>query len=168
MIHEIMFFSKIWFVKTSTRIMKYESRVVKSNPERKRLYRLRDRVLQLRYITISLVWLEMTFFSKIASHKIEKHSKFSQSIWYFDKVKSFWKFMIWFCYYCKKNCSLFWVQLMGTPFLHKLGQKMVIFSGFSNFFSELQYFNLGLLILLDILHGECILKQKVVVVQTPE
>ena len=30
----------------------------------------------------------MTFFSKIASHKIEKHSKFSQSIWYFDKVKS--------------------------------------------------------------------------------
>ena len=27
-----MFSSKIWFVKTSARIMKYESRVVKSNP----------------------------------------------------------------------------------------------------------------------------------------
>ena len=27
-----VFFAKIWFVKTSTRIEKYESRVVKSNP----------------------------------------------------------------------------------------------------------------------------------------
>ena len=29
-----MSFAKIWFVKTSTRIIKYESRVVKSNPVR--------------------------------------------------------------------------------------------------------------------------------------
>ena len=28
-----MFSAKIWFVKTSTRIAKYESRVVKSNPD---------------------------------------------------------------------------------------------------------------------------------------
>ena len=28
-----VFFAKIWFVKTSTRIVKYESRVVKSSPE---------------------------------------------------------------------------------------------------------------------------------------
>ena len=27
-----MFLSKIWFVKTSTRVVKYESQVVKSNP----------------------------------------------------------------------------------------------------------------------------------------
>ena len=33
MIREMyMFFAKIWFVKTSTRLVKYKSRVVKSNP----------------------------------------------------------------------------------------------------------------------------------------
>ena len=30
---KFVFSTKIWFVKTSTRIVKYESRVVKSNPE---------------------------------------------------------------------------------------------------------------------------------------
>ena len=31
-IREIVFSAKIWFVKTSTRVVKYESQVVKSNP----------------------------------------------------------------------------------------------------------------------------------------
>ena len=42
--------------------------------------------------------------------------------------------MIWFCYVWKKNS-------MGTPFLQKLGQKMVIFSGFSKKILELLDFN---------------------------
>ena len=37
--------------------------------------------------------------------------------------------MIWCCYFCKKR---FWVWAMGTLFLYKLGQKIVIFRGFSN------------------------------------
>ena len=50
----------------------------------------------------------------------------------------------------KKNCFLFWVWPIGTPFLHKLGQKIVIFKGFSNFFSELPTgFQLKLLILIE-------------------
>ena len=34
MIREVCVLAKTWFVKTSTRIVKYESRVVKSNPVR--------------------------------------------------------------------------------------------------------------------------------------
>ena len=33
--------------------------------------------------------------------------------------------MIWFCYLCKKNCFLLWVWPIVTPFLNKLGPKMV-------------------------------------------
>ena len=39
--------------------------------------------------------------------------------------------------FLKKNCFLFWAWPMGTPFLQKLGQKMVIFGGFGKDFSEL-------------------------------
>ena len=74
-----------------------------------------------------LLLLEITLFSKKASHKIEK--QFSQKIWYFVKIM-FWKLMIWLCYFWKKS-FLFWVWPMETPLLHKLGQKTVIFSGFS-------------------------------------
>ena len=34
--------------------------------------------------------------------KTEKDSKLSQNIWYFDKIKSFWKLEICFCYIFKK------------------------------------------------------------------
>ena len=34
----------------------------------------------------------------------------------------------------KKKSFLFWAWSMGTPFLQKLGQKIVIFRDFSNFF----------------------------------
>ena len=45
--------------------------------------------------------------------------------------------MICFCYFCKKNCFLLCAWPLGTPFLHNLGQKMVIFRGFSKVFLEL-------------------------------
>ena len=51
--------------------------------------------------------------------------------------------MIWFCYFCKKNCFLFWAwPAYGDPFLQKSGQKTVIFRSFSKDFSELQDFKL--------------------------
>ena len=37
----------------------------------------------------------------------------------------------------KKKVFLFWAWPMGTPFVQKLGQKMVIFRGFSKYFSQL-------------------------------
>ena len=51
----------------------------------------------------------------------------------------------------KKKSFLFWVWPIGTTFLHKLGQKLVIFRGFSNFFfSELDIgFQLKLLELIE-------------------
>ena len=52
------------------------------------------------------------------------HTKFNQNIWYLDKIKSFWKFMIWFCYFCKN--IVFFCYGCGPWGLH-LGQKMVIF-----------------------------------------
>ena len=52
------------------------------------------------------------------------HTKFNQIIWYLDKIKSFWKFMIWFCYFCKN--IVFFCYGCGPWGLH-LGQKMVIF-----------------------------------------
>ena len=61
-----------------------------------------------------------------------------------------WKLMIWFCYFWKKKkCFLFWAWPMGTPFLHKLGQTIVIFRGFSNFFFRTIVFLLKLLILIE-------------------
>ena len=46
------FSTKLWFVKTSTRIVKYESRVVKSNPVRiLRLIMGRINLLELKMIT---------------------------------------------------------------------------------------------------------------------
>ena len=44
--------------------------------------------------------------------------------------------MIWFCYFSKK-IILFWAWFIVTPFLRKLGPKMVIFRGFTKFFTEL-------------------------------
>ena len=120
--------------------------------------------------------------------------------------------MIWFCYFCKKNCFLLWAWPMGTTFLNKLGKKMVIFRGFSKIFLELldsnqsyQYqlnpqtcftrnlakkFKVGVALgqnlgqrpnvvkkikkwalsiaFFHILHGEYLLKQKIVVLQTSE
>ena len=81
-----------------------------------------------------LLRLEMTLFSKKALHNMEKHSQLSQNIWYFVKIKRFWKLRIWFCYFCKKNCFLFWVWPTRTPFLHKWSKKIVIFRGFSKLF----------------------------------
>ena len=71
----------------------------------------------------------------LAKNITQNRKTLSQNIWYFNKIKSFWKLMIWFCYYWKK-CFLFWAWPMGTPFLYKLGQKIVIFGGFSNFFEN--------------------------------
>ena len=96
-----------------------------------------------------LLWLEMALFSYKASYKIEKHSKLSQ--WYFDKIKSFWKLMIWFCYFCKKKFFLLGVA-DGTPFSQKLHQKIVIFRSFTNFFSRTTGFWLKLLILIESQH----------------
>ena len=55
---------------------------------------------------------------------------------------------------------------MGTSILHKLGKRMIIFRGFSKFFSELLIFYLYFTT--HILHGENFSKQKLVVVETPE
>ena len=49
----------------------------------------------------------------------------------------------------KKIVFLFWACCMGTPFLHKLGQKMVFFRSFSNFFFRTTRFQLKLLILIE-------------------
>ena len=66
----------------------------------------------------------------------------------FDKIKSFWKLMIWFCYFCKKIVFFFWVWPMRTPILHKFSQKMLIFRGFSKFFFRTTGFQLKLMILI--------------------
>ena len=47
----------------------------------------------------------------------------------------------------KKN--VFWGWPMGTPFLHKLGQKLVIFRGFSKKFVRITGFQLKFLILIE-------------------
>ena len=39
------------------------------------------------------------------------HNSVKQNIWYSDKMKGFWKLIIWFCYFCKKN--LFFVLAMA-------------------------------------------------------
>ena len=53
--------------------------------------------------------LEITLFSEKASHKIEK--QFRQKIWYFVKIKRFWKLMIWLCYFWKKKVFCFGCDL---------------------------------------------------------
>ena len=53
---------------------------------------------------------------------------------------------------------------MGTPFLHKLGQKIVIFRGFSNFFFKTTGFQLKFYILIEfpnILHWKPAKKKKI-------
>ena len=53
---------------------------------------------------------------------------------------------------------------MRIPVLHQLGQKIVIFRGFSNFFSELLDSNLNFLILIEfpnILHWKPTLKNQI-------
>ena len=67
-------------------------------------------------------WKYITLFSKKASQKIWKHEQLSQNMWYFDKIKSFWKLMIWF-YFCKKNCFLLWAWPIVTPFFVQAGPK---------------------------------------------
>ena len=49
----------------------------------------------------------------------------------------------------KKIVFLFWAWPRVNPCLYKLCQKMVIFRGFSKFFSELTGFQLKLLILIE-------------------
>ena len=44
---------------------------------------------------------------------------------------------------------LFWGWPLGTPFLHKLGQKLVIFRGFSKKFVRITGFQLKFLILIE-------------------
>ena len=45
-----------------------------------------------------------TFFER--KHHSQKDSQLSQNIWYFDKIKTFWKLMIYFCYFYQKNFFL--------------------------------------------------------------
>ena len=59
--------------------------------------------------------------------------------------------MIWFCYLCKKN-FFSWAWPMGILFLHKLGQKMVLFGGFSDFSHNYWIPQLKLLILIESLN----------------
>ena len=76
----------------------------------------------------------MTLFWQKTSLKIEKDSKFSQNIWYFDKIESFWKLMIRFSYfYQKKNCFPFWAWPIMTTFFCELGP-IKQFLHFINFF----------------------------------
>ena len=56
-------------------------------------------------------------------------------VWYFDKIKSF---SCWFiCYFWKKIICFVLHVAHGDPIFAQVGPKIVIFRGFSNFFSEL-------------------------------
>ena len=83
-----------------------------------------------------LLWLEMKLFSKKHHTKwknIHNSAKANDIL-----IKNFFlKAYDLLLLFLKKKLFLFWAWLMGTPFLHKLGQKIVIFKGFNNFFSEL-------------------------------
>ena len=75
-----------------------------------------------------------------------------------NQIKSFWKkglIMIWFYYFSylaisEKKKFFFVLGLVhGTTFLHKLGQKLKIFRGFSKFFLWAPGFQWKLLILIE-------------------
>ena len=76
----------------------------------------------------------MTLFWQKTSLKIEKDSYLSQNIWYFDKIKSFWKLMICFCYFCQKKCFSFRVWPIMTPFCANWSHKKTIFERFYQLF----------------------------------
>ena len=47
-------------------------------------------------------------------------------------MKSFWKLLICFCYFCEKNCFSFWMCSKLTPYLQKLGPKIILSIFFQN------------------------------------
>ena len=49
--------------------------------------------------------------------------KNSAKTWYFNEMKSFWKLMIWFCYFYKKNAFCFGLGPWGPPFCKSWPQK---------------------------------------------
>ena len=53
--------------------------------------------------TWQLFQVEMFLFGNKISHKIENHSKLSQKLWYFGKIKSSWKLISFFCFQKKLN-----------------------------------------------------------------
>ena len=83
---------------------------------------------------------QVNFFSKIQVLKeeflLEKKKKLEliDIHWYFDKRKSFWKFMIVFCYFYKKKMTL----ILGvTFFCPSRTPQAALFRGFCNIFFSL-------------------------------
>ena len=66
-----MFSAKIWFVKTSTRIVKYQSQIIKSNPET-----MQDNFFLLWHFLVSNVFISMLCMTvRIKMTKKEESSK---------------------------------------------------------------------------------------------
>ena len=76
------------------------------------------------------------------------HLTLWQNIWYFVKIKKFWKLVIRFCYFWKKK-KMFPAWLMRTHFLLRLDWKVVILWGFSKMLFRSTGFKLTFFILIE-------------------
>ena len=61
------------------------------------------------------------------SFKIEKDSKLSQNIWYFDQIKTIWMLMICFCYFYQKQFFPLLGVAHNDPFSVQIGSKKTTF-----------------------------------------